>query len=53
MNALDRLLTIAVTATLTSAAWILFGSSFVIKTADEAATTAGTPLKPGRRPHLR
>ncbi|WP_305095888.1 M23 family metallopeptidase [Croceibacterium aestuarii] len=50
MNALDRLLTIAVTATLTSAAWILFGSSFVIKSADEAATTAGTPLKPGPPP---
>ncbi|MXO58716.1 peptidoglycan DD-metalloendopeptidase family protein [Altererythrobacter salegens] len=43
MTALDRLATIAVTATLTSAGWILFGSSFVIKAADTAPTNAVQP----------
>ncbi|MGX7895428.1 M23 family metallopeptidase [Tsuneonella sp. HG222] len=45
MRFLDRLLTIAVTATLTSAAWIVFGSGFVrSNTVDTASPPqAGSP----------
>jgi len=45
MRATDRLLTIVVTATLTSAAWIVFGS-FYLKTSPAAKPTAAPVAKP-------
>ncbi|QYU66352.1 M23 family metallopeptidase [Leptolyngbya sp. 15MV] len=62
MRIADRLLTIVVTATLTSAAWIVAGGSLV-KLAEEnngasgdtvaAADAQGTPVPPARSPHTR
>jgi peptidoglycan LD-endopeptidase LytH len=43
MNLADRVLTIAVTATLTSAAWIVVGSTYVGRNAGEAAPAARVP----------
>ena len=47
MNGLDRFLTIVVTATLTSAAWILFGSVYTSAWLDEPAAE---PVSAGDRP---
>ena len=56
MKALDRLLTIIVTATLTSAAWILFGSAYTSSWQSEApaqaerASVAATSAAPAEKP---
>lgn len=44
MNALDRFLTVVVTATLTSAAWILFGSTYTSRWIDEDPAHAPAPM---------
>jgi len=45
MKALDRLPTIVVTATLTSAAWILFGSAYTSAWLDEERSAAAEPAE--------